>query len=118
MITTSPPRSAAIPARQPKPLPADVVQTSRGRCIELFRGVYLRRTLTLAAIWATAYFFNDGIDFWLPTLCRSFFHLSVSTVLGAGGSLATLYAIFGVGAVVVAIFDIETREKTLEEISR
>lgn len=108
MITTSPPRSAAIPARQPKPLPADVVQTGRGRCIALLRGVYLRRTLTLAAIWATAYFFNDGIDSWLPTLCRSFFHRSVSTALGAGGSLATLFAIFA----------IETREKTVEEISR
>jgi len=117
MITTSL-RSAAIPARQPKPLPANVVQTSRGRCIELFRGVYLRRTLTLAAIWATAYFVNYGIDSWLPTLYRSFFHLRVSTALGAGGSLATLFAIFGVGAVVVAIFATEAREKTLEEISR
>ncbi len=222
------------PLPEPKPLPAIVVPTGRGRFAELFQGVYLRRTLMLSTIWATAYFVNYGIASWLPTLYRSVFHLSVSTtlhysivtsvaglvgclivaflvdtvgrriciagsmvlcactlfilastgagtantvlfwaagsalfvfavnmalyvytaelyptrmralgcavggaagrlgiivgplvvggVLGAGGSLATVFGIFGVvavvGAVVVWIFATETREKTLEEISR
>lgn len=224
----------AAPLPEPKPLPATVVPAGRGRFRELFQGVYLRRTLVLATIWATAYFVNYGIASWLPTLYRGVFHLSVSTslhysivtsvagligcvvvafmvdavgrricisgamvlcaamlfllaatgtdtatmvlfwsagsalfvfavnmalyvytaelyptrmralgcavggasgrlgiivgplvvggVLGAGGSLAWVFGLFGVvavlGAVVVALFATETREKTLEEISR
>ena len=42
--------------------------------------------------------------------------------MGAGGTLALVFGTFGavalVGAVVVGLFAVETREKTLEEISQ
>ncbi len=48
--------------------------------------------------------------------------LVVGGILGAGGTLALVFGMFGVvaliGAVVVGFFAIETREKTLEEISQ
>ncbi|WP_345341072.1 MFS transporter [Rhodococcus olei] len=218
----------------PQPLAAAVTDTSRGRFVEAFQGVYLRRTLMLAAIWASAYFVNYGIASWLPTLYTKVFSLSVDSalhysilttvaglvgcvvvallidnlgrricitasmvlcsatlfllaatgtgsavtvllwsagaalfvfavnmalyvytaelyptrmraigcaiggaagrigiivgplvvgrILGVGGSLATVFAVFGavalIGAVIVGVFAVETREKTLEEISQ
>src|SRR5690606_33709901 len=67
---------------EPRPITTTVaVDTSRGRFIEAFQGVYLRRTLMLAAIWGSAYFVNYGIASWLPTLYRTVFEVSVDTAL-------------------------------------
>ncbi|MEE2058086.1 MFS transporter [Rhodococcus artemisiae] len=66
---------------EPEPLATAVVDTSRGRFREAFQGIYLRRTLMLAAIWGCAYFVNYGIASWLPTLYRSVFEVSVDTAL-------------------------------------
>ncbi|MBS9372137.1 MFS transporter [Rhodococcus sp. B50] len=67
---------------EPRPIVTAVaVDTSRGRFIEAFQGVYLRRTLMLAAIWGSAYFVNYGIASWLPTLYRTVFEVSVDTAL-------------------------------------
>ena len=67
---------------EPRPIVSAVaVDTSRGRFIEAFQGVYLRRTLMLAAIWGSAYFVNYGIASWLPTLYRTVFEVSVDTAL-------------------------------------
>ncbi|MFE5707420.1 MFS transporter [Rhodococcus sp. ACS1] len=65
----------------PQPLPSVTVDVRRGTFAEAFRGVYLRRTLMLAAIWGCAYFVNYGIASWLPTLYRSAFNVSVDTAL-------------------------------------
>ncbi|ELB86712.1 MFS transporter [Rhodococcus opacus] len=65
----------------PQPLPAVAVDNRRGTFAEAFRGIYLRRTLMLAAIWGCAYFVNYGIASWLPTLYRSAFDVSVDTAL-------------------------------------
>ena len=67
---------------EPKPIAvAGVADTTRGRFIEAFQGVYLRRTLMLTAIWGCAYFVNYGIASWLPTLYRTVFGVSVDTAL-------------------------------------
>ncbi|MGN5237782.1 MULTISPECIES: MFS transporter [unclassified Rhodococcus (in: high G+C Gram-positive bacteria)] len=66
---------------EPAPLATGIVDTTRGRFREAFQGVYLRRTLMLAAIWGCAYFVNYGIASWLPTLYRSVFEVSVDTAL-------------------------------------
>ncbi|UGT56013.1 MFS transporter [Nocardia asteroides] len=82
------------------PLPAVEVEVKRARFIELFQGVYLRRTLMLAAIWLTAYFVNYGIASWLPTLYHKAFDLSVDTALRY--SIVTSVAGL-IGCVVVAL---------------
>ncbi|WP_280340687.1 MFS transporter [Nocardia neocaledoniensis] len=82
------------------PLPAVEVEVKRARFAELFQGVYLRRTLMLAAIWLTAYFVNYGIASWLPTLYHKTFDLSVDTALRY--SIVTSVAGL-IGCVVVAL---------------
>ncbi|MEV0336169.1 MFS transporter [Nocardia sp. NPDC050717] len=82
------------------PLPAVEVEVKRARFVELFHGVYLRRTLMLAAIWLTAYFVNYGIASWLPTLYHKAFDLDVDTALRY--SIVTSVAGL-VGCVVVAL---------------
>lgn len=44
---------------------------------ELFRGVYLRRTLMIWVLWISAYTINNGMVTWLPTLYKSHFHLDL-----------------------------------------
>lgn len=92
---------------EPRPIVSTVaVDTSRGRFIEAFQGVYLRRTLMLAAIWGSAYFVNYGIASWLPTLYRTVFEVSVDTALhysifttvaGLVGCLAVAFLIDNLG---------------------
>ena len=85
---------AAQKGSLPAPRPAREISQTRGRAIELFQGVYLRRTIMLALAWLTAYFVNYGIASWLPTLYGQVFHLSVGTSLAY--SVATsLAGIFG-----------------------
>ncbi len=92
---------------EPRPITTTVaVDTSRGHFIEAFQGVYLRRTLMLAAIWGSAYFVNYGIASWLPTLYRTVFEVSVDTALhysifttvaGLVGCLAVAFLIDNLG---------------------
>jgi putative MFS transporter len=84
----------------PEPQTAREVSHAPGRVVELFQGVYLRRTIMLAIAWLTAYFVNYGIASWLPTLYGQVFHLSVGTALSY--SVATSLA--GIlGCLVVAL---------------
>ena len=91
-----------VPGPLPEPaLGPDVhVELRRARVRELFGGVYLRRTLMLAAAWLTAYFVNYGIASWLPTLYRGVFKLDVDTALRY--SVATSVAGL-VGCLVIAL---------------
>ena len=94
---------AAQKGELPDPVLSDaqvVQQGRRARVAELFQGVYLRRTLMLAAAWLTAYFVNYGIAAWLPTIYGRVFHLDVSTALRY--SVATSVAGI-VGCVVIAL---------------
>src|SRR5262245_17106000 len=56
-----------------KPLAAQVIERSHWR--ELFRGIYLKRTIMIWGLWLCAYMINNGLVTWLPTLYRQVFHL-------------------------------------------
>lgn len=72
------------------PLPEPVVQPASPQAgaasdwRELFRGIYLKRTLTIWALWFTAYLVNNGLITWLPTLYKQFFKLPLETALAYG----------------------------------
>ena len=51
---------------------------------ELFSHTYLRRTLTVWALWFCCYFVSYGLTTWLPTIYRTIFKLDVATALRYG----------------------------------
>jgi MFS transporter, putative metabolite:H+ symporter len=73
--------------KEGKPLPEPVVQpidpraTAKSDWRELFRGIYLKRTLMIWALWITVYVINNGLVTWLPTLYRQVFKLPLETSL-------------------------------------
>jgi len=100
-----------IATRDGKPVPAlpidlpDVVEAKPG-IRELFRGIYLRRTITVWLMWIGAYFVSYGITAWMPSLFRNVYHLPVQQSLTYGlinsgigftGALAALYLIEAIG---------------------
>ena len=50
----------------------------------LFGGIYLKRTLVVWGLAIFTYFVSYGFNTWLPTIYRSYYHLSVSTALFYG----------------------------------
>lgn len=55
-----------------------------GRWTEMFRGIYLKRTLSVWAFWFCCFSTMYGLVSWLPTLFRTVYHLSVSNSLAYG----------------------------------
>ncbi|HEY6340949.1 MAG TPA: MFS transporter [Bryobacteraceae bacterium] len=51
---------------------------------ELFRGIYLRRTLVAWCLWFCTYIVSYGLITWLPTLYGTVFHVSLTKALGYG----------------------------------
>ena len=72
------------------------------RFSELFRGIYLRRTLFIWFVWFALNLSNHGIGGWLPSLYRSVFKLSVSDSLGLS-LLSTFAGLLGSIAVALMI---------------
>jgi putative MFS transporter len=66
---------AAVPANLPP-----VVEAST-RLGDLFRGLYLKRTLTLWALWVCAYLIIYGLVTWAPSLFRTAYKLPVQQSL-------------------------------------
>ncbi|WP_037370862.1 MFS transporter, partial [Amycolatopsis orientalis] len=96
--------------KEGKPLPAPVVApparpspAASGGWRELFRGMYLKRTLMLWALWITVYVVNNGLVTWLPTLYRQVFDLPLKTSLLYGWITSAV----GVVASVVCAFSID-----------
>ncbi len=100
-----------IAAREGKaipPLPASlpmVVEVSP-RVRDLFRGIYLKRTISVWLMWIGAYFVSYGITAWVPTIFRTVYHLDVQTALifgftisgiGLFGAFLTIYLIEAIG---------------------
>ncbi|RAI44864.1 MFS transporter [Rhodoplanes roseus] len=75
-------RGGVLPA--PVVRPVDPKATAQSDWRELFRGIYLKRTLTIWALWVCAYMINNGMITWLPTLYRSVFKLPLQTSLAYG----------------------------------
>ena len=76
-------RIEAIAAREGltvAPLPADLpaVAEARPNIADLFKGIYLRRTISVWFIWIGAYFVSYGITAWMPSLFRTVYHLASS----------------------------------------
>jgi putative MFS transporter len=70
--------------REPVVRPVDPRATARSDWRELFRGIYLKRTLTIWGLWVCAYMINNGLITWLPTLYKQVFQLPLQTSLGYG----------------------------------
>ena len=51
---------------------------------ELFKGIYLGRTIMLVALWMCSYMIANGLITWLPTLYRQVFQLPLQTSLAYG----------------------------------
>ena len=64
--------------------PIDPRSTARSDWRELFKGIYLKRTLTIWGLWVCAYMINNGLITWLPTLYKQVFQLPLQTSLGYG----------------------------------
>jgi putative MFS transporter len=73
-----------IVLREPVVLPVDARATARSDWRELFRGIYLKRTLTIWGLWVCVYMINNGMITWLPTLYKQNFQLPLQTSLGYG----------------------------------
>jgi putative MFS transporter len=89
----------ALPPVEPAKLAPVPIKATSWR--ELFRGIYLRRTLTVWVIWFCGYFCNYGLVAWLPTLYSRFYKLPLKQALLF--SLITSCAGL-VGTVLCAIF--------------
>ena len=94
--------AAARDGKVVPPLPKDLpeVPKARPRIVELFRGIYLRRTISVWFIWIGAYFVSYGITAWVPSLFRTVYHLGVEQSLKYGlimssvGLCGTVFAIY------------------------
>ena len=54
------------------------------RWTELLSAVYLRRTMVVWLLWASAYFITNGLNNWMPTLYNRVYGLSLDQALRAG----------------------------------
>jgi MFS transporter, putative metabolite:H+ symporter len=81
----------APPTRQPQ---GDFKPT---RLAELFAGIYLRRTIMLWVVWATAFFVAYGFSIWLPTLYVSIGGLAVedAVLLSVGTWIVNIITMYG-----------------------
>ena len=83
MLEDSATRRGAV-LREPVLRPVDARATARSDWRELFRGIYLKRTMTIWGLWVCAYMINNGLITWLPTLYKQVFKLPLQTSLGYG----------------------------------
>jgi MFS transporter, putative metabolite:H+ symporter len=90
------------------PLPADLpaVAQRRPHIADLFKGIYLRRTISVWLMWTGAYFVSYGITAWMPSLFRTVYHLNVqqsleygliNSAFGLAGAFLALYLIEAIG---------------------
>jgi MFS transporter, putative metabolite:H+ symporter len=93
-----------------KPLPVmgnlPAVADVKPRVADLFKGIYLRRTISVWFIWIGAYFVSYGLNAWAPSLYRTVYHLSVeqsllygliTSAIGLCASGLTIYLIEAIG---------------------
>ena len=70
---------------------------------ELFKGIYLQRTILLTALWVCSYMIANGLITWLPTLYRQVFQLPLQTSLAYGFTTS----VFGVAAALLCALYID-----------
>src|SRR5262249_50071005 len=90
------------------PLPRDLPPVNEVKPLigDLFKGIYLKRTITVWFMWICAYVVTYGLTAWAPTLFNFVYHLPVDTsltyglilsVIGLGGALSIIYLIEALG---------------------
>jgi putative MFS transporter len=91
-----------------RPLPVDLPPAEPAPCrfADLFRGIYLKRTLTAWCLWICCFGLSYGIGTWLPSIYRSVFRLPLQQALNYGflqtaatlvGTLITVFTIDALG---------------------
>jgi putative MFS transporter len=101
-------RTAMAEGKSVPALPADLptVAEVRPRIADLFKGIYLRRTIMVWLLWIGAYFVSYGITAWMPTLFRTVYRLPVEqsllyglimSVIGLCGAALAIYMIEALG---------------------
>jgi putative MFS transporter len=99
---------AARDGKTVPPLQKDLPEVPKARphFVELFRGIYLRRTISVWFLWIGAYFVSYGVTAWVPSLFRTVYHLGVEqslmyglTISGTGlcGTIVAFYLIDTIG---------------------
>lgn len=84
----------------PNPGSVSTAAPQRRRWLEMFEGIYLKRTLSDWAFWFCCFSTSYGLATWLPTLYRTVFHLSVvdslkyGMITSSGGIIAALCCAF------------------------
>lgn len=83
------------------PLPSDLppVQAATTRLGDLFKGIYLRRTLTVWALWICTYTITYGLTAWAPSLFRTVFKLPIQESITYGFILSGVGLIGAMGSV-------------------
>jgi putative MFS transporter len=72
------------PLPEPDVRPIDPRATAKSDWRELFRGIYLKRTLMIWVLWICVYTINNGMVTWLPTLYKTTFHMSTQSSIFYG----------------------------------
>jgi len=68
------------------PIPANfpAVKPAETRFSELLKGIYLRRSLTVWAIWFCSYSVIYGLSTWMPSIFRTVYHVSIQQSVNIG----------------------------------
>jgi len=97
-------REGKVPGPLPESLPAIV--EIRPRFADLFKGIYLKRTISVWFIWIGAYFVSYGLNAWAPSLFTTVYHLPIQQALfyglvtsgvGLCSAALTIYLIEAIG---------------------
>ena len=100
-----------VSRHQTKPLPPapenmPPTQPSATRLADLFKGIYLRRTLCVWFLWLATNIVNYGLITWMPSVWRTIYHLPVrqsldygfiTTAVGLAGTVSALLLLDIVG---------------------
>ena len=92
-------------ARKLPPIPAGMPQVARAETHvgDLFRGIYLKRTLTVWTLWFCTYVITYGMLTWLPTIWKTVYHMSVAEAL----HFQSIYAAIAAPGFIVTILLID-----------
>jgi MFS transporter, putative metabolite:H+ symporter len=99
---------AVLEGKPLPPLPKDLPMVAEAwpRIAELFKGIYLSRTISVWFLWIGAYFVSYGITAWMPSLFRTVYHLGVEqsliyglimSAVGLCGAASAIYLIEAIG---------------------
>lgn len=87
----------------PIPTNVPVVRPGTTRFSELLKGIYLRRSLTVWAIWFCSYSVIYGLSTWMPSIFRTVYNVSVQQSVNIGFMLS----IAGVAGALIAVTTID-----------